>query len=284
MLQYWFCLVYFMVFWLWGMWDLSLPTKDQTRTSYTGRWSLDHWITSQLFKTLPLQSQDLYFFFPFNKIRDWHGEKNVYFGVKYTTDLDYLDPYLVKLQPPPLHEEGAQNYCRGLFSCSVLSDTFVTPQTVARQAPLSMGFPGQEYWSGLPFLCPSAEDVRRQKICLVLGTKPGTLWVGLLPLLWGSQRRNTWLIQSHLLASGALDLPLASKNWNVFYEWIWETRDQEIEWCCLHPWTQPAQYPHSLTSTLGKEWNLIFFIRLLNSAPSPLQLNRTHVYLEILKD
>ena len=29
--------------------------------------------------------------------------------------------------------------------------TFVTPWTVARQAPLSMGFPRQEYWSGLPF-------------------------------------------------------------------------------------------------------------------------------------
>ena len=27
----------------------------------------------------------------------------------------------------------------------------VTPWTVAHQAPLSMGFPRQEYWSGLPF-------------------------------------------------------------------------------------------------------------------------------------
>ena len=31
---------------------------------------------------------------------------------------------------------------------------FVTPWTVARQAPLSMGFPRQEYWSGLPFPPP----------------------------------------------------------------------------------------------------------------------------------
>ena len=28
---------------------------------------------------------------------------------------------------------------------------FVIPQTVARQAPLSMDFSRQEYWSGLPF-------------------------------------------------------------------------------------------------------------------------------------
>ena len=31
---------------------------------------------------------------------------------------------------------------------------FVTPWTVARQSPLSMGFPMQEYWSGLLFPSP----------------------------------------------------------------------------------------------------------------------------------
>ena len=31
---------------------------------------------------------------------------------------------------------------------------FASPQTVAHQAPLSMGIPRQEYWSGLPFLSP----------------------------------------------------------------------------------------------------------------------------------
>ena len=34
---------------------------------------------------------------------------------------------------------------------------FATPRTAARQAPLSMGFSRQEYWSGLPF--PSPEDL-----------------------------------------------------------------------------------------------------------------------------
>ena len=31
---------------------------------------------------------------------------------------------------------------------------FVTPWTITRQALLSMGFPRQEYWSGLPFPSP----------------------------------------------------------------------------------------------------------------------------------
>ena len=38
-------------------------------------------------------------------------------------------------------------------SRSVVSDS-VTPQTLAHQASLSMGFPRQEYWSGLPFPSP----------------------------------------------------------------------------------------------------------------------------------
>ena len=38
-----------------------------------------------------------------------------------------------------------------------MSDSFMTPWTVAHQALLSMGFSRQEYWSGLPF--PSAEDL-----------------------------------------------------------------------------------------------------------------------------
>ena len=43
---------------------------------------------------------------------------------------------------------------------------FVTPWTVAHQAPLSMGFSRQEYWSGLPF--PSPEDL------LNPGVEPGS--------------------------------------------------------------------------------------------------------------
>ena len=35
-----------------------------------------------------------------------------------------------------------------------MSDSFATPWTVAHQAPLLMGFPRQEYWSGLPFPSP----------------------------------------------------------------------------------------------------------------------------------
>ena len=38
-----------------------------------------------------------------------------------------------------------------LFSCCHVQ-LLVTPWTVAHQAPLTMGFPREEYWRGLPFL------------------------------------------------------------------------------------------------------------------------------------
>ena len=41
-----------------------------------------------------------------------------------------------------------------LFNHSVVFNSFATPWTVAHQAPLSMGFCRQEYWSGLPFPPP----------------------------------------------------------------------------------------------------------------------------------
>ena len=44
-----------------------------------------------------------------------------------------------------------------LLSCFSHVRLFATPWTVACQAPLSMGFSRQEYWSGLP--CPPPGDL-----------------------------------------------------------------------------------------------------------------------------
>ena len=41
-----------------------------------------------------------------------------------------------------------------VLSHPVISNSFVTPWIAALQAPLSMGFPRQEYWSELPFPSP----------------------------------------------------------------------------------------------------------------------------------
>ena len=70
-----------------------------------------------------------------------------------------------------------------LFRGSVVSDSFVTPWTEARQAPLSVGFSRQEHWSGLP--CPPPGDLPDPGIepasltCPALAGRfftPGTTW------------------------------------------------------------------------------------------------------------
>ena len=55
--------------------------------------------------------------------------------------------------------------CRFLWLKSYLVShvqLFVTPGTAACQAPLSMGFSGQEYWNGLP--CPPPGDLSNLRI------------------------------------------------------------------------------------------------------------------------
>ena len=58
-----------------------------------------------------------------------------------------------------------------MLSPSGVSDSLRTPWIAARQAPLSMGFSRQEYWSGVPF--PSPEDLP------LPGVEPGSpAWAG----------------------------------------------------------------------------------------------------------
>ena len=57
-----------------------------------------------------------------------------------------------------------------------MSDSLSTPQTVALQAPLSMGFPRQEYWSGLLF--PSLGHLLKgHKIILPKKKKKSESWI-----------------------------------------------------------------------------------------------------------
>ena len=53
--------------------------------------------------------------------------------------------------PNPWVDEKICCCCLVAKLCLII---FLTPWTVALQAPLIMGFPRQEYWSGLPFSSP----------------------------------------------------------------------------------------------------------------------------------
>ena len=53
-------------------------------------------------------------------------------------------------RPPETITTLLIGYILNVLSRSVMSDSEI-PWTIFRQTPLSMGFPRQEYWSGLPF-------------------------------------------------------------------------------------------------------------------------------------
>ena len=68
--------------------------------------------------------------------------------------------------------------------------TFVTPRTIAHQAPLSMVFSRQEYWSGLPF--PSPGDLPDPGIECESPVS-SVLQVDYLPLTYQGSPKKKWV-------------------------------------------------------------------------------------------
>ena len=65
-----------------------------------------------------------------------------------------------------------------MFCCYylvIVSNSFATPRTVAHQAPLPMGFPRQEYQSGLLFSSPG--DLPNPRIELASPALAGRLFI-----------------------------------------------------------------------------------------------------------
>ena len=103
---------------------------------------------------------------------------------------------------------------------------FATPGTVARQAPLSMGFSRQEYWSGLPWLFPTQ------------GSNPSLLWL------------LSWQVGS---------LPLAPPGKPLLYStgWVseWSCSVVSDSWCC----SLPGSSVHGIFQARILEWVAISF-------------------------
>ena len=80
---------------------------------------------------------------------------------------------------------------------------FVTtppPRTVPHQAPLSMWFPTQEYWSGLPFPPPGVSSQARDLIGVSCGTRTGrailyhwATWEAAIEASFICKYLSTWL-------------------------------------------------------------------------------------------
>ena len=59
-------------------------------------------------------------------------------------------------------EVAAQQWARSEVKSLSHVRLFTTPQTAAYQAPLSMGFSRQEYWSGVPLPSPGEPSTSAQ--------------------------------------------------------------------------------------------------------------------------
>ena len=114
-------LCYVLVFCLQGTWDLSSPIWDQTLTPCIGRWNLHHWTTREV--------PQISFLFTFSPL----SISVTYWNLNTAGTAD----------TPSKHAQPLSHI-----------QLFATPQTVACQAPPSIGLPQQEYWSGLPFPTP----------------------------------------------------------------------------------------------------------------------------------
>ena len=138
-----------------------------------------------------------------------------------------------------------------LTKCYLLSRAllFVTLWTIARQAPLSMEFSRQEFWSGLAFPPPGDPPdpgIRTQVSCVT--GRFLTIWVSdkatptKAPLMWGlpeqSRASGSWVLVS---------LPLQSHNPT---QPVHTTYNQKIRSCrtTLHPKSPPFLLHHSCYS------------------------------------
>ena len=93
--------------------------------------------------TFPVKCFGLLIFEGWDRKRYCSFKKKNYFS--------FLKPSWVLLSQRP---DLASRPSMHIHVCSIVSQLFVTPWTIAHQTHLSMEFSRQEYWSGMPFLPP----------------------------------------------------------------------------------------------------------------------------------
>ena len=115
----------------------------------------------------------------------------------------------------------------------------VTPWTAAYQAPLSMGFSRQEYWSGVPLPSPSSCTVKSLQSCPTLcnpidGSPPGSLVPG--------------IFQAKTLECVAISFSSA---------WKWKVKVKSLSRVRLlaTPWTAAHHAPPSMGFSRQEYWS-----------------------------
>ena len=135
----------------------------------------------------------------------------------------------------------------------------MTPWTVARQAPLAMGFPRQAYWSGLP--SPTPGDLPDPEMELTSSALAGgyfttvppgkpildTTW-SLLSICYSKQKIRVWEQVMRTGRPGVLQSMGSQRgghDWATELNWTeWDCRNKNVGYCgesILFLW---GWYPH----------------------------------------
>ena len=138
-----------------GLWDFSSPTRDQTWGPGSEAPSPNHWTARELphvcFLTRPHMDPMIapiinsVFFTWILLLTQFYSKEN------WSSVREWLLP------KGPMLADSSVCVCVCVCVCLSCVRLFTTPWTVTCQAPLSMEFSRQEYWSGLP--CPSPEQI-----------------------------------------------------------------------------------------------------------------------------
>ena len=137
-------------------------------------------------------------------------------------------------------ERDSQSSLLSLLSCSVMSNSFSTPRTVVHQAPLSVGFPRWEYWSGLPF--PSPGDLPRPR------DRTGISCIGRRILYhWATREAQINLLWSHGLLPARL-------------LWPWDFLDKNTGVVCHFLLPQNSLRCSKVSDSLGYRGNKNFIL------------------------
>ena len=135
--------------------------------------------------------------------------------------------------------------CEALCDCKNLSFPFVwifaTPWTVAQQAPLSMGFPRQEYWSGGPRSPPWVFPHP--------GIKPASLMSPALAV--GCFTAATqWVSESHSVVSNSL------QSYGLYSPWNFPGQNTEVGSLSLLQRIFPTQ--EGLNPSVPHGWRILY--------------------------
>ena len=145
---------------------------------------------------------------------------------------------------------------------------FVTPWTVALQAPLSMGFSRQEYWNGLP--CPPPEDLPDPGIEPESLASPA-LAGGFLTTSATWEAQWWWGLKCHHSAITLMKQIINgchSSGWEVSVPFWWEGSLGEHGYTSIHTHTHTHTHTHMSESLCCPPETITTWLLIVKLYPS----------------